>query len=221
MRILLNGPEWNPWQVNFIIAIEIPMLLPAQVGIMGLDHGHGQQERTFGILSSMIEQESLGSKNHFIVVIHVHRARAYPGFGDHLHVVIPVQFGIGTVPFRMPGEVCGVNIRCQAFSKTMQLIRPDKMHLPGKTSPVSFCGEVMGKGWNLGRKLDCIVPRRNSARQASTHHHKTGRSAKRSIGVGCIKNHPLLSQPVDVWGFHQGMTIRSKELRSELIRLNQ
>ena len=31
----------------------------------------------------------------------------------------------------------------------MQLIRPDKMHLPGKTSPVSFCGEVMGKGWNL------------------------------------------------------------------------
>ena len=197
------------------------MLLPAQVGIMGLDHGHGQQERTFGILSSMIEQESLGSKNHFIVVIHVHRTRAYPGFGDHLHVVIPVQFDIGTVPFRMPGEVCRVNIRCQAFSETMQLIRPDKMHLPGKTSPVSFCRKVMGKGWNLGRKLDCIVPRRDSARQASTHHHKTGRSAKRSIGVGCIKNHPLLSQPVNVWGFHQGMTIRSKEMRSELIRLNQ
>ena len=65
MRILLNGPEWNPWQVNFIIAIEIPMLLPSQVGIIGLDHGHVQQERTFGILSSMIEQES------FLSLIHI------------------------------------------------------------------------------------------------------------------------------------------------------
>ena len=89
--------------------------------------------------------------------------RAFPSFGDHFHIVITVQFDIRTIPFRMPGEVRGVNIHCQAFSETMQLIRPDKMHIPGKTSPVSFCGKVMGKGWNLGRKLDCIVPRRNSA----------------------------------------------------------
>ena len=63
-----------------------------------------------GVFAGVIKQEAFWPEYGLVIVIHVHGARAHSRLGDYFHIVIPVQSLPRTIPFRMPGEVCRVDI---------------------------------------------------------------------------------------------------------------
>ena len=114
------------------IVVAVPIFPRDGVGVMGMGEGHVQEERPRPRLPAFARQVVYGPHalvRDLLVEIHLQAAFARPRLGDAEHGVIKVLAFAGPLPIGRPAEVGRVDIGRHPALETVQLIRPDEVHL--------------------------------------------------------------------------------------------
>ena len=106
--------------------------------VMGMREAHGHAPGPIILAARIVVNLTRRMIGNLVVVFHLVGDFGHARACDRPHVVIPpldplARFAI----IRGPAEIRWVNIRCHAFFKPMQLIRPDKMHLAAQAGLIA------------------------------------------------------------------------------------
>ena len=158
MRVFGDTAVGRLRQIDVFVAVEVPGLLPAEIGIVRLDHGECEQKGRTIIRPRALEEVALGVKDRLVVIVEIKGARADTGLLHDVHGVVPVEPLARPIPLRMPGEVGRIDVGGQAGIEAMQLVGTNEVHLATETTAIAFGREVVGEGRYLSGEFDGIVP---------------------------------------------------------------
>ncbi len=140
------------------IRIQVPVFCARSVGIMGMGERGDQAERTLFRVARIIVYAPTGLEAHLIIIFKLVGLLGDTCLLDREQVVIPpVHALLRLAPVRGPAEICRINVGCQAFLKTVQLIGAHKMHLAGQAGAIALEPQIMGKARGLRGKLGRVV----------------------------------------------------------------
>jgi len=122
-----------------------------------------QAQRALILATRVIIEHTRRLRADFVVVGELVGNRRDPSLLHARHVVVPqVDALIGIFPVRNPAEVGRVNVGRDAILETVQLIRPNEMHLPREATAIPHQAQVMGKGGHgrghIGRVVVTTAP---------------------------------------------------------------
>ncbi len=184
MRVLLVMPDKSGLRVERLaMFVEIPELLARHVRVMRMRQRNGEAPGPMDgivLFARKLIELLRGQEHDLVVIFHLVGGLGDAGAGHRTHIVIPPVDALAWLAvIRRPAEIGRIDVGGQPLLETVQLIRPDEMHLAGQAGVVAGGTQMMGEGRDGRREFGGIVIDPGTRRQLPAHERGAARRAER------------------------------------------
>ena len=216
MRILLLLRDEADLRVERLaILVEVPVFPTRHIGVVGMAEGDGQAPGTalrFVRRAGVVVELLRGVEGDLVVILHLVGDLGDAGAGDRAQIVVPpVDALAGLAIVRRPAEIGGIDVGGQPLLETVQLVRPDEMHLSRQAGVVAGGAQMMRIGRDRRGEFGCVVVDARAGRQLAAHEGRPARRAERRCGIIVPEPCRPRRKRLQVWRMQEfGGTIRKK-----------